>query len=130
MANAHKPKYFAKKVEIDGIKFDSKKEANRYVELKALERKGTISDLCLQVPFELIPAQYVEEKTFTKSGKEKICKKLVERKMEYVADFVYCKDGVTVVEDVKGFRNSTAYSIFVIKRKLMLWLKGIRVVEV
>ena len=125
-----KSKYLAKKVIVDGITFDSKKEAERYLFLKQQERKGLISDLQLQVPFVLIPAQYEEVKTFTKKGKEKISKKLIERKLSYIADFVYFKDGETVVEDVKGFRNSTAYSIYVIKRKLMLYFHGIRIAEI
>lgn len=123
-------KYHSKKVTVDGIEFDSKKESQRYIELKQQQRQGLISDLQMQVPFVLIPAQYAEVKTVTKSGKEKVKKKLVERKTEYVADFVYTRDGKIVVEDVKGFRNSTAYSIYVIKRKLMLLNFGIRIVEV
>lgn len=123
-------KYRSKKVEVDGIQFDSKKEANRYLELKLLERSGQIQNLRMQVPFELIPNQYEEHIEFTKTGKEKIVKKLVERKCSYIADFVYEEDGKTVVEDAKGFRDSTAYALFVIKRKLVLQLYGIKVVEV
>lgn len=123
-------KYRAKKVIVDGIEFHSKKEANRYSELKILERAGEIENLQLQVPFVIIPAQYQEETVITKRGKEKIQKKLVERKTTYVADFVYTKDGEMIVEDVKGYRMAGAYSIFVIKRKLMLQVHGIRVSEV
>ncbi len=82
-------KYKAKKIIVDGITFDSKKEANHYCELKLLERAGKIKNLQLQVPYELIPAQYQEEKQITKRGKEKIVKKLIERKLVYVADFVF-----------------------------------------
>lgn len=123
-------KYRAKKVVVDGIEFDSKKEANRYSELKILERAGEIKNLQLQVPFELIPAQYKEVKTVTKTGKEKIEKKLLERKVVYKADFSYIKDGKILIEDVKGYRQSGAYSLFVLKRKMMLEKYGIQIVEV
>ena len=65
-------KYKAKKVEINGEVFDSKKEANRYQELLLLQRAGKIRDLQRQVKFELIPAQYEESVTYTKTGEEKI----------------------------------------------------------
>lgn len=107
-------KYNAKKAEIDGITFDSKKEARRYAELKLLLRGGEIRDLRLQVEYELIPKQ---------AG---------ERACNYIADFVYqdVRTGETVVEDVKGYKKSAAYSIFAIKRKLMLWRYGIKVQEI
>ena len=110
-------KYKSNKAEVDGIKFDSKKEANRYLLLKDMEERGEISDLQMQVTYELIPPQKQDGKC-------------IERACKYKADFVYNKDGLTVVEDVKGYKQSTAYSVFVIKRKLMLEKYGIRVVEV
>lgn len=127
-----KAKYFSKKVVVDGKTFDSKKEAERYLILSSLEKSGGIRDLRLQVPFVLIPNQYEEVTVLSpKRHKEKTVKKLVERKVEYVADFVYTdENGKTVVEDVKGFKLSTAYAVFVIKRKLMLWVHGIKVQEV
>lgn len=124
-------KYRAKKVVVDGIEFASRKEANRYSELKLLEKAGGIKNLQIQVPYVLVPAQYEDVIEHTpKTHKEKKVKKLVEKKISYVADFVYLENGETVVEDVKGFRESTAYSVFVIKRKLMLWKYGIKVKEV
>lgn len=123
-------KYNAKKVEIDGKLFDSKKEAKRYKELVELEQKGKISALQTQVPFLLIPAQYEEIYTTNKKGKVVTKKQLVERKVQYVADFVYNKNGKTVVEDVKGYRKGGAYSLFVIKRKLMLSVWKVKVSEV
>ena len=77
-------KYKNKKVVVDGIKFDSQKEARRYQELKLLERSGAISVLRLQHPIILF------EKS--KYG----------RAIKYVADFTYIKDGKLVVEDVKS----------------------------
>lgn len=124
-------KYFSKKVTVDGISFDSKKESERYLVLKQQERQGLISDLQLQVPFVLIPAQYETVTEYTpKTRKEKTAKKLLERKLVYVADFVYSRNGEAVVEDVKGYKNSTAYAVYVIKRKLMLYVHGIKVQEV
>lgn len=124
-------KYKSKKVIVDGIEFDSKKEASHYQELKLLEKAGKIKNLQLQVPFVLIPAQYTEEIVYTpKTHKEKIVKKLVERKLEYVADFSFVEDGKIVVEDVKGYRRGSAYATYTIKRKLMLHKYGIRIREV
>lgn len=127
-----KSKYFAKKVIVDGVEFDSKKEANRWAELKLLEKAGKINNLKKQVPFVLIPSQYVEETIYTpKRHKEKKVKKLVEKKIVYIADFVYTdENGNQVVEDVKGYRKNGAYYIYVLKRKLMLFIHGIRVVEI
>lgn len=127
----YKTKYFSKKVTLDGIKFDSKKEAERYLVLKARERRGEITDLQLQVPFVVLPAQYEEAETYTpKTKKKKVIKKLIERKVEYIADFVYTDNGRIIVEDVKGYKNSAAYALFTIKRKMMLYFHGIHVVEI
>jgi hypothetical protein len=97
--------------------FDSKKEYNRYLYLKSLEDKGIIKYLELQRPYELIPPQKLS------NGK-------VERAVKYIADFAYFDGLKQMVEDVKGMRKGTAYSIFAIKRKLMLKVHGIEVVEI
>ena len=103
-------KYRNRKTEIDGIVFDSKREAQRYAELQILQRAGKIRDPSMQVEFELIPKQ----------DGERACK--------YKADFVYhmADTGKMVVEDVKGKRTRE----YIIKRKLMLWRHGIQIVEV
>ena len=121
-------KYNAHKTVIDGIEFPSKHEANRYCELKLLERAGVISDLRLQVDFELIPNQYRMEKRYGKNGKELKDKEvLLERKVVYRADFVYTdKDGKTVVEDTKGFRTTE----YVLKRKMFLYKYGFPITEI
>lgn len=113
--DAPRNKYHARKVEFDGMTFDSEREARRYAELRLLERRGVIHDLECQVAFELIPAQK------DKAGKT------VERKCSYIADFVYV-DGVgdLHVEDAKGMRTE----VYKIKRKLMLFKYGIRIEEV
>lgn len=125
-----KNKYFARKVTVGGKVFDSKKEAERYQTLSAMEKAGAIQDLQRQVKFELIPAQYEEVTIITPEEKTKTKRKCVERKVEYKADFVYTQNGELVVEDVKGFRNGEAYKLFVIKRKLMLKVHGIKVKEI
>lgn len=114
-----KPKYRNKKVDINGVTYDSKKEALRHRDLLLMQRAGMISGLQRQVKYELIPAQRIDGK-------------VVERAVTYTADFVYMKDGGLVVEDVKGYRDpaSAGYAKFVIKRKLMLWVHGIRITEV
>lgn len=119
-------KYHAKKVEIDGIVFDSKKEGRRYSELKALQEAGAIKDLKRQVKFILIPAQREPDTVGKRGGKIK--GKLLERECSYVADFCYyvAETGEYVVEDTKGFRT-TEYKI---KRKLMLYIHGIKIQEV
>lgn len=123
-------KYHNKKVVIDGIEFDSQKEGHRYRELCLMQQAGEIGRLRLQVPFELIPNQY-EIVTVQLKTKSKEVKRLVERRVEYVADFVYddLEKGETVVEDVKGYKMGGAYDIFKIKRKLMLYVYGIKVKE-
>ncbi len=115
-----KNKYGNRKVEYDGMKFDSQKEACRYAELKILQESGVISGLRTQVTFELIPAQKDE------NGK------LIEHPASYVADFVYVDalTGCYVVEDVKGYKKGAAYNIFTLKRKMMLHKYGIRVKEI
>ena len=101
-------KYKNVKTTIDGITFDSKKEATHYAELKLLARSGLIQNLRLQVPFELIPKQQGE------------------RAVKYIADFVYDENGETVVEDVKGVRTD----VYRLKKKLMLKVHGLRIKEV
>ena len=89
----------------------SAKERTRAAELKLLQRAGRITNLSEQVRFELLPKQEGE------------------RAATYIADFTYWQDGRFVVEDVKGYRKGTAYDLFVLKRKLMLYRYGIHVKE-
>ena len=100
-------KYHNRKTEIDGIKFDSKREANRYIELKLMEQAKAIQDLKLQVKFPLVKK--------SAHGKEIV----------YVADFVYYEDGHMVVEDSKGYRTD----IYKLKKRLMAELYGIEIKE-
>ena len=108
-------KYHAKKMKLDGEVYDSRKEGCRYAGLRLLERSGEIRDLKKQVPFTLIPVQR------DKQGK------CIERAVKYVADFVYyTRSGERIVEDTKGVRTAD----YIIKRKLMLYVHGIRIKEV
>ena len=113
-------KYHARKVVAQGQVFDSEKEYARYLELKLLEKAGEISQLERQVKYDLIPKQMDEEG------------KMIERPTVYVADFQYRDNntGEFIVEDVKGYRRGQAYAVFSLKRKLLLWLYGIRIREV
>lgn len=118
-------KYKSKKVTIDGITFDSKKEARRYQELKILEKANIISDLKLQVKYVLIPAQREPDVIGKRGGIKK--GSLIERECSYIADFVYTDSkGKIRVEDTKGVRTKE----YIIKRKLMLYIHGIRISEV
>lgn len=126
-------KYNNRKIIVDGIKFDSKKEAGRYKELKTLERAGIIQKLQRQVKYVLIPAQYERTSSVYVKGNNKGKPKkgrLIERECAYYADFVYMQDGNTIVEDVKGYRDGQAYNLFVVKRKLMLYVHGVQVKEI
>lgn len=96
-------KFGAKKTTVDGIRFDSKKEAARYCELKRLESIGEIERLELQPKFELLPP-------FVHDGK-KI------RGIVYRADFSYYRVGVRIIEDVKGFKTKE----YQIKKKFLLY---------
>lgn len=105
-------KYHSRKIVTPEGKFDSKREYERWCELKLLERAGRIRDLRRQVRYNLVPAQYNKIRN--------------ERPVDYIADFVYLQNGRTVVEDVKGKRTPE----YIIKRKLMLYLRGIIIQEV
>jgi hypothetical protein len=122
-----KNKYGARKRIINGEAFDSIKEAKRYQELLLLEKAGHIRNLERQTAFGLIPAQYEFFARYGKSGKRlKDGKKCIENSVKYIADFSYIKDDELIVEDTKGFRTKD----YIIKRKLMLWIYGIKIREV
>jgi gp72 family protein len=101
-----KSKYSSVKTDVDGVAFDSKKEAEFYAELKVRERAGEISHLRLQ-------PRYLLQEAFKHDGKQY-------REIEYVADFEYIENGVTVVIDVKGFKTA----VYMLKKKLFLYKYG------
>jgi hypothetical protein len=120
-------KYKAIKCTVNGIEFDSRKEARRFQELSLLERAGEILNLRRQVKYILIPAQYETYERYGKKGQRlKDGKRLLEKECSYIADFVYEEGGKLVVEDTKGVKTKD----YIIKRKLMLYIHGIRVKEV
>ena len=122
--NHNRSKYGAKKVEYNGMVFDSKRECRRYKELEILQQIGAISELSTQVKFVLIPAQREADTVGKRGG---IIKgNLIEREVSYIADFVYVENDKTVVEDAKGMRTPE----YILKRKMMLYFYGIRIKEV
>lgn len=119
-------KYHNKITYVDGIKFDSKREAEYYVIYKNLQRNGKIVNLQLQVPYELIPAVYKEEVKHLKT-KDKVVKKCIQKATFYYADFVYDDPvtGMTHVVDIKGKRTKE----YVLKKKMMLAFNNIEIEE-
>ncbi len=120
-------KYGSRKITRDGLTFDSLKEYRRYCELRLLEKAGRITNLKLQVPFELLPAQYETFERYGKKGQRlKDGQHCIEKAVMYRADFVYQENGKTVVEDTKGFKTKD----YILKRKMMLYFHGIKIKEV
>lgn len=115
----------------DGLVFDSHKEALRWEQLLLLYKAGEISGLERQVRFELLPNQYESYERYSKKGERlEDGRRLVERKVDYIADFVYHvpSTGELVVEDAKS--TATRTKDYTIKRKLMLLVHSIRIKEV
>lgn len=104
-------KYHAKRTTVDGIAFDSRKEADRYLVLKGMEEDGAIEDLRRQVRYELVPAFDVDGRHY--------------RPVYYVADFTYVEDGKEIVEDVKGVRTD----VYKLKSKLFARRYGMSIKE-
>lgn len=118
-------KYNNTKVEIDGIKYDSKKESQRNAYLELMQKQGLISDLKRQVVFELIPTIY-EDKVVHLKTKDKIVQRVAQKAVTYKADFTYVKDGELVVEDVKASASYAALDqTFILKEKMMRYFHGI-----
>lgn len=105
-------KYHNQKTKVMGREFDSRHEAERYMQLRSMEQNGIISDLRCQVPYELVRSQ-------------RVCGKMI-RASYYIADFVYNRDGEDVVEDAKGVKTA----VYQLKKKLMAVNYGILVQEV
>ena len=118
------PKYGNRKVTFEGQTFDSKRECQRWQELRLLEKAGKISDLQRQVRFELIPEQRLADTTGPKGGRRR--GKVLEKAVYYVADFTYYdENNKFVMEDAKGHRTRE----YIIKRKIMLARYGIQIRE-
>lgn len=126
-------KYKNKKMIFNGITFQSTKECKRYTQLLEKQRNGEISALQTQVKYVLIPSQHEIYERYGKKGQKlKDGKRLLERECAYIAVFTYIDNstGETVVEDVKGYKRKGAYDLFTVKRKLMLYMHGIKIKEV
>lgn len=107
MRAAKASKYHSVKTQVDGERFDSRREAARWRELQMMERAGKITGLRRQEAFVLIPR--------SRHG----------RAIKYVADFVYEENGRQVIEDVKGYRTQ----VYRLKRRMMAEM-GHEIVEV
>lgn len=100
-------KYGNKKTEVQGILFDSKRESERYKDLRMMEQVGVISGLRLQPEYVLQEGFEVKN---TKGGKNKI------RAIKYRGDFEYWKNGLQYCEDTKGFKTE----VYKLKKKMFL----------
>lgn len=111
--NIKQNKYKNKKVEYDGIVFDSIKEKSWYIKYKLMEKSEEIWDLQRQVKFPLIETFKLNGRTY--------------RTTYYIADFVFTdKDNKVHVVDVKGVKTQ----VYQLKKKLMAWKYGIEIEEV
>ena len=126
-------KYGNKKIKNAFGTYDSELEYARFIFLSNRQKEGEISDLRRQVEYLLIPAQYGTEIRHLKT-KDKEVRVLLERPCSYIADFVYERNGKTIVEDCKGEdkkykgkRFSTQTADFKIKKKLMLYIHNIQI---
>ena len=124
-------KYRSSKVTLllpDGTEhtFDSRKEARRYEELLVRLKAGEIQNLRIQEKFVLIPAQFEPDIIGKRGGIKR--GKCIEREASYIADFTYEENGETIVEDVKSPITKTP--LYKLKKKLLLYVHGIRLHEV
>lgn len=103
--NAKRGKYNNVASQVDGFRFDSKREGMKWLQLRQWERSGEISNLRRQVVFPLVVNGVLVAK--------------------YRADFTYDLNGKSVIEDVKGVKTD-AYRL---KRNLMLAIHGIEILE-
>ena len=109
------PKYKNKKVTIDGILFDSAKEANRWLQLKAMQTRGEISGLQRQAVFVLVPSVVLD-------GRKKPA-------IRYLADFAYQQGGKDIVEDVKSAATK-GLAAYRMKKHLMKSVHGLDICEI
>ena len=126
--SSRRNKFNNRKLTVDGDVFDSRKEYCRYLELQLLEKSGVIRDLHRQVTFDLIPEAREPDRYGPRGGFYR--GKVIERGVSYIADFTYYTvlpsgEEELVVEDCKGMRTDD----YKIKRKLMLFIHGIRIKE-
>ena len=136
---ATKNKYGARKVEIDGYTFDSKREAERYEELRLLQMAGKIRDLICHPEFELWAPVFTDERPGPNPDEAPATLRLSEgeyaprryrakRVGYYTADFAYKVNGLDVVEDVKS--KPTRTEAYRLRKKIVEASYGIKVTEI
>lgn len=118
-----RPKYGNRKVVFNGIKFDSERERDRWIILKAAEENGIITDLQRQVTFELIPKVTEPVIRHFKRIPDRIEQKFVQDSITYRCDFQYRKGGVLVVEDCKISPDMIPQE-YRLREKLFRWKFG------
>lgn len=128
MRQTNRPKYGNTKKVVDGITFDSKREADAYIYLKVLQEKGSISDLQIHPKWELQPKmteQYIEHlKT-----KDKVKERTIQQPITYTADFSFIRNGEFVCIDIKISKYLLPKE-FVLKKKMMRYVHNIIVTEI
>jgi hypothetical protein len=112
---ATRSKHGNKKIAYGGKVFDSKRELNRYMELRIMERAGAISNLKTQVRFALLPSVTIKGRKIPATV--------------YIADFTYTEKGLLVVEDAKSphLRSEMYYRL---KLRMLKYNHGIDVIEI
>lgn len=121
-------KYFNKKFENEYGKWDSSKEFKQYLKFLEMKERGEVLEVERQVTIPLIPNQYTSEIKHLKT-KTKVIQKLAERAIDYRADFVVTyPDGRQEVYDVKSDMTRKLQD-YIHKRKLLLYLYGIKLIE-
>lgn len=116
-------KYGNRRCEYDGLKFASELERDRYIFLKGCQMRGEITNLRVQVRYELFPDEYEDVVVHLKT-KDKTVKRRTYIGVFYTADFVYDKVGKEVVEDTKGSLKVVSRD-FELRKKMLHYLKGI-----
>jgi hypothetical protein len=118
-------KYNASKASADGMEFDSTKERDRYLFLKQAEKNGIISNLELQPKYIILPA-ITDERVKRLKTKDKVESYTVQQPVRYTGDFRYVKDGLIVVEDVKGSKFTMSRDL-PLRVKMLRYFHGIQV---
>lgn len=120
-------KYHNKKVEVDGMLFDSQREASVYKGLKIRQDLGEIFEIRRQVVFVLLPPQLEVQEYHDKKGRPRQRTRVAEKAVKYIADFVVIyANGDQEVIDAKGMRTA----VYKIKKKLMRYVHGIKITEI
>lgn len=126
--NHLKTKYGNKKKSIDGITFDSKREADVYLRLKDMEQRGLISDLQIHPKWELQP-KLTEQVVVHLKTKDKVVERTIQLPITYTADFAFAQGEELRVVDVKISKYMLPKE-YVLKKKMMRYVHNIALIEV